>query len=57
MRKKKTLEEELSKAKEELEMTPSELNASRYQAAQENLETFYEEKNQRNHYTSACTLA
>ena len=55
--KEKTLEEELSKAKEELEMTPSELNASRYQAAQENLETFYEEKKQRNHYTSACTLA
>ena len=25
-------------------MTPSDLNASRYQAAQEKLETFYEEK-------------
>ena len=42
--KEKTLQEELSKAKEELEMIPSDLNASRYQAAQENLETFYEEK-------------
>jgi len=36
--KEKTLQEELSKAKEELEMTPSDLNASRYQAARENLE-------------------
>ena len=42
--KEKTLQEELSKAKEELEMTPSDLNESRYQAAQENLETFYEGK-------------
>ena len=42
--KEKTLQEELSKAKEEFEMTPSDLNASRYQAAQEKLETFYEEK-------------
>ena len=38
--KEKTLQEELSKAKEELEMTPSDLNASRYQAAQENLEAY-----------------
>ena len=42
--KEKTLQEELSKAKEELEMTPSDLNASRYLVAQEKLETFYEEK-------------
>ena len=42
--KEKTLQEELSKAKEELERTPSDLNAVEHQAAQENLETFYEEK-------------
>ena len=42
--KEKTLQEELNKAKEELEMTPSDFNASRYLAAQEKLETFYEEK-------------
>ena len=43
-KKEKTLQEELSKVKEEFELTPSDLNASRYQAAQEKLETFYEEK-------------
>ena len=44
--KEKTLQEELSKARKELEMTPSDLNdASRYLVAQEKLETFYEEKN------------
>ena len=43
-KKEKTLQEELSKAKEELEMTPSDLNASQYLVAQEKLETFYEEK-------------
>ena len=37
----KTLQEELSKAKEELEMTPNDLNTSRYQAAQQKLATFY----------------
>ena len=42
--KEKTLQEELSRAKEDIEMTPTDLNASRYQAAQEKLETFYEEK-------------
>ena len=42
--KEKTLQEELSKGKEVFEMTLSDLNASRYQAAQEKLETFYEEK-------------
>ena len=42
--KEKTLQEELNKAKEELEMTLSDFNASRYLAAQEKLETFYEEK-------------
>ena len=42
--KEKTLQEELNKAKEELEMTPSDFNASRYLAAQEKLQTFYEEK-------------
>ena len=42
--KEKTLQEELSKAKEELEVTPSDLNASRYLVVQEKLETFYEEK-------------
>ena len=57
MRKKKTLQDELNNAKEELEMTPSDLNASRYLAVQEKLETFYEEKNQRNHCMSACALA
>ena len=55
--KEKALQEELSKAEGELEMTTSDLNVSRYQAAQEKLKTFYEEKNQRNHYTSACARA
>ena len=41
---KEKTQEELSKAKEEFDMTPSDLNASRYQAAQEKLETFYKEK-------------
>ena len=43
-KKEKTLQEELSKAKEELELTLSDLNALRYLVAQEKLETFYEEK-------------
>ena len=42
--KEKTLQEELSKAKKELQMAPSDLNASQYLAAQEKLETFYKEK-------------
>ena len=38
------LQDELKKAKQEFETTPSDSNATRFNAAQENLETFYEEK-------------
>ena len=38
------LQDELKKAKQEYETTPSDSNATRFNAAQENLETFYEEK-------------
>jgi len=38
------LQDELRKAKQEYETTPSESNATRFNAAQERLETFYEEK-------------
>ena len=38
------LQDDLRKAKQEYETTPSDSNATRFNAAQEKLETFYEEK-------------
>ena len=44
MKKKKNLQDKFRKIKEEFEATPTESNATLYNAVQEELETFYEEK-------------
>ena len=56
--KEKTLQEELSKAKEELEMTPSDFNKCvTISSCSGKIGNLLRRKNQRNHYTSACALA
>jgi len=52
----KNLQDKFRKIKE-FEATPTESNATLYNAVQEELETFCEEKNQRNNNTCTCSLA
>ena len=52
----KSLEENYAKAKLIFEVDPNDLNASILNSAKDLLELFYEEKNERNHYSSASSL-